>query len=696
MTGLIRVRGAFVSNMSSCGGASCFLRWCVIAAVILGHTTAEGFEEAMLTAVLKEVPEIVNQILYMWDQLALDQVDGDVLSLLRGKERDVLERIGQVSFQLERLEKQHAISSAMIETLLQDLRALPSVVRLGRNLDTLADLMGRVSSADMVLNRYIQRGYSNETEDANWLVERPTLEDFVSTVVSHGSSSIRGLLERIHSIVAPEHGMGSQLQSPGIFSQLTDAMHESRSNRCNLQQSPQQLLYNLYNSVAITELKGYAMMQFSWMLLRLYKKGNFTVEAELMQERYEERTAQKVAAVKDAMSIAERDMWRCDPREHREGETYVELTQLLQGQVQNEVDMNSESTCRENCAYYSYAKSHGCYNSNVCAKQPRCNGKLIDCRYIDSDMWVCQADSKSDRRYTYIEYENGRILGKRGSCERGLTKVDSWWRWLFWHCSYCFCLCDEQGPKSDRYFNLREVKADVANNKVVTGLRFVKENRVIHLQIQEAGLLPRGEINMTSVQWRPVDNYRISDSDVYNGKDYHTLSWEQRAIDLDDLVAPSGSVLTGVRFRRVGTHLNLEIMVTPLNFTAGTLDNPHQKSIWHGNDNTDASLEAPRKRLYISNPDVPTSTNDGSIVDSRSDQFLLFTHSDIDTDAAQTTVPFLDAQPVAPDPPTLLAGAGIYHKGRSGYGGFIGPKVVTYDFNSHIQAIFPITKDEVN
>jgi len=50
-------------------------------------------------------------------------------------------------------------------------------------------------------------------------------------------------------------------------------LQESRSNMCNLQQSPQQLLYNLYNSVAITELKGYAMMQFSWMLLRLYNKG---------------------------------------------------------------------------------------------------------------------------------------------------------------------------------------------------------------------------------------------------------------------------------------------------------------------------------------------------------------------------------------------------------------------------------------
>ena len=85
----------------------------------------------------------------------------------------------------------------------------------------------------------------------------------------------------------------------------------------------------------------------------------------------------------------------------------------------------------------------------------------------------------------------------------------------------------------------------ISTCRVVTGLRFVKVNRVIHLQIQEAGLLPRGGINMTSVKWRPVDDYRISDSNVFNGKDYHTLSWEQRAIDLDDLVAPEGSVLTG-------------------------------------------------------------------------------------------------------------------------------------------------------
>jgi len=78
-------------------------------------------------------------------------------------------------------------------------------------------------------HRYIQRGYDNETEEGKWRVERETLEDFASTVVSHSSSSIRSLLERIHSIVAPQQRRGSRLQGPGIFAQLTGAMHVSLS-----------------------------------------------------------------------------------------------------------------------------------------------------------------------------------------------------------------------------------------------------------------------------------------------------------------------------------------------------------------------------------------------------------------------------------------------------------------------------------
>ena len=75
--------------------------------------------------------------------------------------------------------------------------------------------------------RYIQRGYSNETEDAKWLLERQTLEDFVTVVVSHSSVSIRSILERIHSIVVPQLRMGLRLQGPGIFRQIADVMHVS-------------------------------------------------------------------------------------------------------------------------------------------------------------------------------------------------------------------------------------------------------------------------------------------------------------------------------------------------------------------------------------------------------------------------------------------------------------------------------------
>lgn len=62
----------------------------------------------------------------------------------------------------------------------------------------------------------------------------------------------------------------------------------------------------------------------------------------------------------------------------------------------------------------------------------------------------------------------------------------------------------------------------------------------------------------------------------------------------------------------------------------------------------------------------------------------------MDRDAAQTTIPFLDAQPVESILPVPLSGAGIYHKGQKNFGGFVAPKIMTYDFSKHLQAGFPL------
>ncbi len=49
-------------------------------------------------------------------------------------------------------------------------------------------------------------------------------------------------------------------------------------------------------------------------------------------------------------------------------------------------------------------------------------------------------------------------------------------------------------------------------------------------------------------------------------------------------------------------------------------------------------------------------------VDSKPDQYLQFDVTAAVKDVSQTTVPFLDAQAVAPSPATWLAGAGLYHR----------------------------------
>lgn len=42
---------------------------------------------------------------------------------------------------------------------------------------------------------------------------------------------------------------------------------------CDQKQSLQQLIYNLYITLHLTQLKGFSVMQFSWMLLQTYNKG---------------------------------------------------------------------------------------------------------------------------------------------------------------------------------------------------------------------------------------------------------------------------------------------------------------------------------------------------------------------------------------------------------------------------------------
>ncbi|XP_016923096.2 uncharacterized protein orion isoform X1 [Drosophila suzukii] len=656
-----------------------FMKWglpllLAILVALQQPTQTEGLIEDVLD-IIHVVKEVTSGVLKAWDIVQSSPLAANIdFPLMREKQKKVLQRLKEVSKQIDHTEDQHAQYVAL---------AIESVTSFMHNnapimakMNDISDTINRISSRYQQMQKY--EAYKDK-------LEMSTLITFAEWTVSPNAHSVHHLMDRLHIILLGNEDRSTNATSTNLLQQLTTAYEVSTNQICNTMQSAQQFIYSLYADIALTELKAYTMMEFSWMMLRVYGKGNYTQEAELMRSDYEKRTERTLKVLKDVMLRADRIVYRCDPAKHVPGVTYDEVTRLLQGYIENEVDLNNEETCRETCGFYQSTRSEGCFKDLYCSRQPKCTGRLYNCQFVDSDMWVCPSPQNSTRRYEFIEYENGRVLGQRGRCTRGTTKVDSWWRYLLWHCSYCFCLCDEQGLKSDRFFNLRDTIADVKRNRIVTGLRFVKKNRIFHLQIQEGELLPRGAVNQSTLEWKPVENYNFFDRDVKKGVDYHMLSYESRSIDLDDVDTDDNSfVITGVRFRVIGTHLNLEAYYSEFDFKTGQLIQPESNSYWKSNDNTDVS-GARREKLRLDNADVSTRTITHSIPLSRHNQCIDFTNTGLDKDAAQSTVPFVDIQDVISNPPVPLAGIGIYYKGRNGYGGFLGPKIITYDFTPHVQ-----------
>lgn len=103
---------------------------------------------------------------------------------------------------------------------------------------------------------------------------------------------------------------------------------------------------------------------------------------------------------------------------------------------------------------------------------------------------------------------------------------------------------------------------------------------MIQLIIAESTLLPYGKLNTIIAQENGDLNannryvghpeFSITDADVKNGVDYHTLTYEKRSINLDTVVAPAGKIVTGVRFHALddGT-LTIQIRCTDFDYVAG-------------------------------------------------------------------------------------------------------------------------------
>lgn len=162
------------------------------------------------------------------------------------------------------------------------------------------------------------------------------------------------------------------------------------------------------------------------------------------------------------------EIYNRDPKSHRVGSTFLEVTNLFQGYFMNEIDLNDTQSCAVECRHYKDVEPRNCKNREtmkVCKAQKQCTGRLRYCKFIHSEFTMCISEGEKNRKLDFVQFGNDRLFGKQKSCDDESTFGKSWGSSSL-KCDYCFCVCEnEPNPNSDRYFNLRPRFADVTENK---------------------------------------------------------------------------------------------------------------------------------------------------------------------------------------------------------------------------------------
>lgn len=155
--------------------------------------------------------------------------------------------------------------------------------------------------------------------------------------------------------------------------------------------------------------------------------------------------------------------------------------------------------------------------------------------------------------------------------------------------------------------------------------------------------------------------------------DYTSVTWQNRSIALTSAtIEGNDHVVTGVRFYKHNGHIGVEIRATRYDFKKGVLIDV-EDSFWIRNSSKLTELDLVR-------PDVPTKSPEKSQMFPEDNKFIKFQPSDMDKDGAQTIVPYLDTSTISACVP--LSGIGLMWKSTPGYGGFIAPKLIAFDFGS--------------
>lgn len=211
--------------------------------------------------------------------------------------------------------------------------------------------------------------------------------------------------------------------------------------------------------------------------------------------------------------------------------------------------------------------------------------------------------------------------------------------------------------------------------RVISAVRIVKVNGIIHLTAVERSLLPNVQLDEANNNFVSNYNFTVDDMDVKKDIDYFTMTYENRTLNLDTIVAAArDQLVTGVRFRVHSGSVHLQVRFTYFDEKTGMLDLT-TASEWKLNSNTK------RVPIPVDHVDIPTKSQEQSLpVGTDDGNSIKFVPTSWVRDMAQTTVPFFDSNTVEPTELVPLSGIGLFYKFQSGHGGYISPRLVTHDY----------------
>ncbi|XP_063991914.1 uncharacterized protein LOC135170228 [Diachasmimorpha longicaudata] len=614
----------------------------------------------------------------------------------------------------EKFESSASLNDIMFEVNEVSQRVTELGNKLERKLDTIVQTLlqqlplANEISADL---RELHRGVTtvdtlfedfNVYTSPNKTFNNATILSFAQSITKYGTSNnLNNVMNQMHSLIVPTRG--SALKESLILL-LGKEVQLTFFDACDQDWPPQQRLYEIYTIIITTEIEAYMMISFAYTYRSTFEEGEFMAEAELSKEKFERRVEQYMLIFRQALLWSPRGFRRCDPQVHKRGETFYEFERFVNTYVVTEEALNSEQSCKGTCGSQPnptslYTKCEG-FECDFTAQ--RCEGKIINCRSGENKMEICLAPPVprliwNPRRYEWFRDGSGVLYGNnQAGCQPGRQKRAEWyWKHKVYSCDICICTCVDDHPWSvaHHFVSLREVVADIDQNMVVTGLKFISTERVIQVQIQQGKLEREGNIQSGSETWKRSENLGWDSQKSYNRKtfifernwrqaddtDFAVFNFNNRTINLDHLEAPINHLITGVKFSRVegggdNTYpIQLEIRVTPFDYTNGTLINI-EDSYWINPSSMNGLInEYDEPRTKIDQPDYLMSPLGVQLTkpEFKSNKWIQLERTGDRVDAGQTVIPLLDGLPVTMQQPLPLSGINFFHKTAERYGGFL-------------------------